>query len=139
MPDETHGLLDTDILILRRGIDPSELPAAMSISAVTLAELSAGPHHTSDARERARRLDVLQRAEAEFDPLPFDAEAARVFGRVSAAALAVGRSSRRRISDLMIASVAISNHLPLFTANPRDFDGLDDLLAVMPVTRPSAP
>ena len=137
MPDAKHGLLDTNILILRRLIDHKELPDVVSISAITLAELSAGPHHTSDPQERARRLDVLQRAEAEFDPLPFDAEAARAFGRVSAAVLAAGRRPRGRIPDLMIASIALASGLPLFTANPSDFDGLGDLLTVVPVTRPA--
>jgi predicted nucleic acid-binding protein len=137
MPDEDHGLLDTNILILRRLIDHKELPEVVSISAITLAELSSGPHYTTDPQERARRLDVLQRAEAEFDPLPFDAEAARAFGRVSAAVLAAGRRPRGRIPDLMIASVAIANGLPLFTTNPNDFDGLDALLTVIPVTRPN--
>jgi predicted nucleic acid-binding protein len=137
MPAEGHGLLDTNILILRRQIDPAELPAFMSISAITLAELSAGPQHSEDARERARRLDVLQRAEAAFDPLPFDAEAARAFGQVAAAVLAAGRKTRGRVSDLMIASVAIANRMPLYTTNPIDFDGLDDLLTVVPVTHPA--
>jgi predicted nucleic acid-binding protein len=136
MTDETHGLLDTNIVILRRRIDYAQLPAVMSISAVTLAELSAGPHHTSDPAERARRLEALQRAEAEFDTLPFDAEAARAFGRVSAAVLAAGRNPRGRAPDLMIASVAMANGLPLYTTNPRDFKGLDDLLSVVAVDRP---
>jgi predicted nucleic acid-binding protein len=138
MPAEDHGLLDTNILILRRQINPAELPEYMSISAVTLAELSAGPQHTTDPRERARRLDVLQRAEAAFDPLPFDAEAARAFSQVTAAVLATGRKTRNRVSDLMIASVAIANRLPLYTTNPIDFDGLDDLLTVVPVTHPAS-
>ncbi|MDR7303011.1 type II toxin-antitoxin system VapC family toxin [Haloactinomyces albus] len=136
MDDEIHGLLDTNILILRRLVDHTELPARMSISSVTLAELSAGPHHTGDPSERARRLDVLQRAEAEFDPLPFDTEAARVYGRVSAAVLEAGRVPRRRVADLMIASVAAANRLPLYTTNPDDFSGLKQLLSVKPVTRP---
>ncbi len=33
--------------------------------------------------ERARRMDVLQRTEAEFDPIPFGAEAARAERRTS--------------------------------------------------------
>ncbi|MGH3678964.1 MAG: type II toxin-antitoxin system VapC family toxin [Natronosporangium sp.] len=136
MPDEVHGLLDTNILILRRRIDHSQLPEVMSISAVTLAELSAGPHHATDPEERARRLDVLQRAESEFDPLPFDAEAARAFGRVSAAVLVAGRKPRARVADLMIASVAIANRLPLYTANPDDFTGLSRLLTVAKVAVP---
>lgn len=139
MAGETHGLLDTNILILRRGIDHAQLPDVMSISAVTLGELSAGPHYTDDPEERARRSDVLQRAEAEFDPLPYDVEAARVFGRVSAAVLAAGRAPRRRVADLMVASVAIANRLPLYTSNPHDFGGLDPLLTLRPVTRPAEP
>lgn len=136
MTSETHGLLDTNILILRRQIDYARLPDTMSISAVTLAELSAGPHHTGDPAERARRLDILQRAESEFDALPFDAEAARAFGRVTAAVLAAGRKPRARTADLMIASVAVANHLPLYTTNPDDFAGLDTLVAVGAVPLP---
>ena len=86
--------------------------------------------------ERARRLDVLQRAEHEFDPIPFDAEAARTYGRVTAAVVSAGRKPRRRIADLMIAATAIAERLPLFTTNPDDFDGLLGLLTVVPVTRP---
>lgn len=148
MTDEVpeFGLLDTNILILRRYIDPAELPTNMAISAITLAELSAGPHEVrnnaeqgeyDEYEERARRLDVLQRAESEFDPIPFDVEAARVYGRVSAAVVAVGRKPRRRLADLMIASTAIASELPLFTTNPSDFVGLERLLTVVPVTRPA--
>ncbi|MEU5595669.1 type II toxin-antitoxin system VapC family toxin [Streptomyces sp. NPDC020298] len=146
MPVEyRQGLLDTNIMILRRWIDPGELPAEVAISAVTLAELSAGPHEVrSNAEqddydehvERARRMDVLQRAENEFDPVPFDAEAARIYGRICAAVISAGRKPRRRVADLMIASIAVAEGLPLFTTNPDDFQGLDDLLAVVPVTRP---
>ncbi|WP_163508742.1 type II toxin-antitoxin system VapC family toxin [Fodinicola acaciae] len=134
MPAERSGLLDTNVLILRRRIDHADLPDTMSISAVTLAELSAGPHHTDDPEERSKRLDVLQRAEAEFDPLPFDTEAARAFGRVVAAVLAAGRRPRGRMTDLMIASVAVAHRLPIYTTNPADFAGLDKLLTVVPVS-----
>jgi predicted nucleic acid-binding protein len=147
MPGEQRqGLLDTNILILRRWIDPDELPDAMAISAVTLAELSAGPHQVrrnteqddyDEDAERARRLDVLQRAENEFDPIPFDAEAARAYGRVCAAVVSTGRKPGRRVADLMIAAVAIAQDLSLYTTNPDDFAGLDGLLAIVPVTRPS--
>jgi predicted nucleic acid-binding protein len=143
-----QGLLDTNILILRKWLNPAELPAEMAISAVTLAELSAGPHEVlrndeqrnyDEHAERARRLDVLQRAENEFDPIPFGVEAARAYGRVSAAVVAAGRKPRRRAVDLMIAATAISEDLPLFTTNPDDFAGLDDLLTVVPVTRSPVP
>ncbi|MGV9311059.1 PIN domain-containing protein [Streptomyces sp. NPDC003691] len=147
MPAEhEQGLLDTNILILRKWVDPEELPAEMAISAITLAELSAGPHYVrsnaeqndyDEHAERARRTDVLQRAENEFDPIPFDAEAARIYGRVCAAVAGAGRTPRRRTADLMIASIAIAEGLPLFTTNPDDFKGLDELLTVVPVTRPT--
>jgi len=140
MPGEhQQGLLDTNIMILRRWIDPGELPAEMAITSITLAELSAGPHQVrggyDEHVERARRMDILQRAENEFDPIPFDAEAARIYGRICAAVVA-GRTPRRRVADLMIASIAVAEELPLFTTNPDDFRGLEDLLAVVPVTRP---
>ncbi|MEU7142087.1 type II toxin-antitoxin system VapC family toxin [Nocardia sp. NPDC046473] len=147
MTDEVpeFGLLDTNILILRRHIDSALLPASMAISAITLAQLSSGPHEVrrndeqgdyDEHEERARRLDVLQRAESEFDPIPFDVEAARVYGRVSAAVVAIGRKPRRRLADLMIAATAVAEDLPLFTTNPDDYRGLDKLLRVVPVARP---
>jgi predicted nucleic acid-binding protein len=98
--------------------------------------LSAGPHHTDDAAERARRISVLQHVEAIFEPLPFDAEAARAFGLVSVAVRAAGRTPRRRVADLMLASTAMANQVPLYTTNPNDFIGLDDLLTVVTVKRP---
>ena len=143
-----QGLLDTNVLILRRWINPDELPDEMAISAITLAELSAGPHQVrpsseqssyDEHAERARRLDVLQRVEHEFDPIPFDAEAARAFGRVAAAMVVAARKPRRRIADLMIAATALAEQLPLFTANPDDFKGLDGLVTIVPVTRPHVP
>jgi predicted nucleic acid-binding protein len=143
-----RGLLDTNIMILRSRIAPEDLPDEMAISAVTLAELSAGPHEVRsdaeqdvyfEATERARRLDVLQRAEHEFDPIPFDADAARAYGRVTAAVIAAGRKPRRRAADLMIAATAIVAELPLYTTNPDDFVGLDHLVTVIPVTRPEVP
>jgi predicted nucleic acid-binding protein len=143
-----QGMLDTNILILRTWIDPAELPDEMAISAITLAELSAGPHEVrrndeqdryDEYAERARRLEILQRVENEFDPVPFDAEAARIFGRVTAAVIAAGRKAQGRVVDLMIASTAIAEGLPLFTTNPDDFAGLDTLTRIIPVTRPSVP
>jgi predicted nucleic acid-binding protein len=143
-----RGLADTNILILRSWIVPEELPDELAISAITLAELSAGPHEVRpeneqdlyfEGPERARRLDILQRAEHEFDPIPFDADAARAYGRVVAGVVAVGRKPRRRATDLMIAATAMAAGLPLYTTDPDDFTGLDRLLAVVPVTRPKVP
>ncbi|MEV4919903.1 type II toxin-antitoxin system VapC family toxin [Streptomyces tirandamycinicus] len=145
MPVEhEQGPLDTNIMILRKWIDADELPAEMA-SAVTLAELSAGPHQVrgtgeqsdyDEHAERARRMDVLQRAENEFDPIPFDVEAARLYGRICAAVVCAGGKPRRRVAELMIAATAAAEQLPLFTTNPDGFKGLDDLVTVVAVTRP---
>ncbi|MDR2974068.1 MAG: type II toxin-antitoxin system VapC family toxin [Propionibacteriaceae bacterium] len=139
--ETTRGVVDTNILILRARIDPSELPQEIAISAVTLAELAAGVHLVRgdtpyDIAERARRVDILQRVEREFDPLPFDAATARFFGRLSAAVLAIGRTPRRRIADLMIAATAASRDLFLYTTNPDDYLGLSDVVTVVPIKRP---
>ncbi len=152
-PQQPHepprqGLLDTNVLILRRWIDPAELPDEMAISAVTLAELSAGPHQVrpnseqdmyDEHEERARRTEALQRTESELDPVPFDAEAARIYGRITAAVVTAGRKPRRRIADLMIAATAIAEALPLYTTNPGDYAGLEKLVRVVPVTPPPLP
>ena len=146
--EHSQGLLDTNILVLRRWIDPEELPDEMAISAITLAELSAGPHQVrrndeqdsyDEHAERARRLDVLQRAENEFDPIPFGAEAARVFGRLVAAVVGAGRKPRSRAPDLMIAATASAEELSLYTTNPADYEGLERLISVVRVTRPVVP
>jgi predicted nucleic acid-binding protein len=106
-------------------------PDEMAISAVTLAELAAGPHATADPQKRARRQDRLQRTEASFDPLPLDAAAARAFGRIYAAAATAGREARgRRAADLLIAVTALSADLPLYTRNPDDFKHLESLLEI---------
>ncbi len=106
----------------------------LAVSAITMAELAAGPHATQDAQERARRQDRLQRAEAAFDPLPFDGEAARAYGRIYAAEIASGRKARgTRALDLLIAATACAANLPVFTRNPEDFRGLKDLVDVIEV------
>ncbi len=117
-------------------MDPDELPIETAISSITLAELTAGPHATNDPVERAVRIGRLQRTEAIYDPLPFDAEAARHYGPVYASVLAANRTPRRRLADLLIACVAVANNLPLYTINPDDFTGLERLVRVVPVTRP---
>jgi len=121
-----RGLLDTSVVIALEELRPDQLPAEMAISALTLAELAAGPHATDDEHERARRQDRLQRVEAILDPLPFDAPAARAYARVFAATKAAQRKARgARAVDLMIAAVALANGLALYTRNARDFDHLD--------------
>jgi hypothetical protein len=126
-----RGLLDTSVVIDLPDIEPALLPLESAISTLTVAELAAGPHATSDRDERARRQQRLQWAEATFDPLPFDLNAARAFGVVFAAVHKVGRKGRRRIVDLMIVSVAAANRLPLYTRNADDFRGLAKLVDVI--------
>lgn len=133
MSDATRGLLDTSVVIDHASVDPVSLPDESAIAAVTLAELAAGPHATDDPEERARRQDRLQWASATWDPLPFDADAARAYGRVFAAVRAKGRTTRSRVADLLIAATALANGLPVYTRNPSDFTGLDHLLRVIEV------
>ena len=127
-----RGLLDTSVVIDIEMLDPSQLPGEVAISALTMAELAAGPHATSDPDERGRRQDRLQRAEAAFDPLPFDTDAARAYGRVFPAVMATGRKAcGARAVDLLIAATAVAAGLPLYTRNGDDFLALDDLVEVV--------
>lgn len=140
--DTNQLLLDTNVVVWRRHLAPGTLRGVASISAVTLAELSAGVHmvrgaEVADIEERAARAAILQQAESEFDPIPFGREAARMFGRLSAAVLAAGRTPRRRNADLMIAATAAVEGMALVTMNPNDFVGLEKLVQVVAVPRPS--
>lgn len=135
MPDRpARGLIDTSVVIDLDRIGAADLPAELAVSAVTMAELTAGPHATTDRGERAKRQDRLQRAEAIFDPLPVDAAVARAYGRVYAAVAARGRKARgRRAFDLLIAATAFAAELPLYTRNPDDFSGSGGLLEIVSV------
>jgi predicted nucleic acid-binding protein len=129
-----RGLVDTSVVIDLDRVYGDALPGEVAIAAVTLAELAAGPHATDDPAERARRQERLQRVEATFDPIPFDAVAARAYGRVYAEVAAAGRKARgRRAVDLLIAATAVAAELPLYTRNPSDFDGLSGVLEVIAV------
>ena len=125
----SRGLVDTSVVVDLGHAVIDDLPEEIAIAAVTLAELAAGPHATADPLERARRQERLQVAEATFDAIPFDAAAARAYGRVYAEVTAAGRKARgRRALDLLIAATALAAGLPLFTRNPSDFDGLGALV-----------
>ena len=138
MADETRGLLDTSVVIALDHLAPKDLPDALAIATITLAELAAGPHATDDPAERARRQQRLQLAEATFDPLPFDAACARAYGLVYAQTLTAGRKARgSRAVDLLVAATALANELPLYTANAADFAVLGPLLEIAAV--PSGP
>lgn len=129
-----RGLIDTSVVIDLEYLDDDALPSELAVSALTFAELAAGPHASDDPAERARRQDRLQRAEVVLDPLPFDAAAARAYGRVYAAVAAAGRRARGpRAVDLLIAATALANDLPLFTRNADDFRHLDGLIDVIAI------
>jgi tRNA(fMet)-specific endonuclease VapC len=126
-----RGILDTStVILLPRLADASALPAEPLITTVTLAELSVGPLVARDEHERAARQAHLQQAEADFDPLPFDAQAARAFGRVAASLRRAGRKPAARAYDAMIAAIAVANDLPLYTCNAADFTGIDELAVI---------
>jgi len=133
-PLHRRGVIDTSVVIDLERVGAADLPSEVAISAVTLAELAAGPHATGDPDERARRQDRLQRTEATFESLPVDGAVARAYGRVYAAVAGAGRRARgRRAFDLLIAATALAADLPLYTRNPGDFQELDCLLEVVPV------
>lgn len=131
MTEGATGLLDTSVVIDFDLLDPNTLPDSTAIAAITLAELAAGPHATTDPEERARRQDRLQWASSTWEPLPFDAEAARAYGRVYAAMRAHGRSGRARLADLLIAATAVAHGLPIYTRNPADYESAKGLVKVV--------
>jgi hypothetical protein len=133
------AVVDTNIMATLKLYERSQFPDTLLITSITLGELSYGPHATDDPVKRAGRIAVLQHVEATFDPLPYDQAAARLFGQISAAVRAAGRQPRKRSLDLMIAATAASNQLPLYTANPDDFKGAEDIVEVVSVTgRPNS-
>lgn len=121
------GILDTNAVINLERLRPEHLPLKPLITTVTLAELSVGPLTAQSKAVAAERQAHLQMAEADFTPLPFDADAARAFGRVAASLRRAGRKTAARTYDAMIAATALANDLPVHTCNPDDFDGIDGL------------
>ena len=138
MSRHRSGLLDTSVILALSRVDPDAMPEMPRICAITLAELAVGPQVARDDAERALRLAQVQQAEADFDPLPFDAPAARAFGLVAADLRGRGRKVAARAYDAMIAAVALANGLPLYTCNARDFEGIRGL-EVVAVPAPDVP
>jgi predicted nucleic acid-binding protein len=134
VPRHQRGVLDTSVIIDLASIPAIALPAEASITALTVAELTAGPLATTNTTERGRRLERLQWVESTFEAIPFDVAAARAYGRIYAAAMAANQKPRgARAVDLLIAATALSRALPLFTRNAADFKGLAELMEVVAV------
>jgi predicted nucleic acid-binding protein len=130
----TSGLLDTSVVIDWH--DPAviaALPDEMAISAISMAELAAGPHLAAEALEAAKRQARLQEVESTLEPIPFDGNAVRSYGLVVAAVVGEGRTPRSRFADLLIAATAHANQLDLYTRNAGDFTGLEQLVRVIDV------
>ncbi len=135
-----RGVLDTStVLLLPRLTSQASLPAEPLITAITLAELSVGPLVAATDEDRANRQAQVQQAEADFDPLPFDASAARALGRVAASLRGAGRKPAARAYDALIAATALSQNLPVYTCNPADFAHIDGLSVVAVPVPESAP
>ncbi len=124
----TRGMLDTSTVVLLGQLsDPTSLPTDSIISAITLAELSVGPHVARTSRERVARQAHLQQAESDFEAIPFGPDAARAFGRVAASLRAIGRKPAARTYDALIAASALAEDVPIYTCNPDDFEGIEGL------------
>ena len=127
MADHSLALLDTSCVIDW----PREAVAdSFAISTLTIAELAYGLHHddpmVSAAREARYRL-VLNI----FEPIPYSARAAHIYGAIAASIRKSGRHPRPRRIDLMIASVAAEHRAVLLTRNPADFAGIGDIVDVV--------
>ena len=134
MNDVRYGILDTCVFIDVDKIEASALPDESYVTTISLAELAAGPHAAQDPNERAQRQDRLQSVETNFEALPFDASAARAYGRVYALELAGGRKPRgARTMDLLIAAIAVAENLTLYTRNHEDFASLTSILNIIVV------
>jgi len=130
----TAGLLDTSVVVdWHNPAIATALPDEIAISAITAAELAAGPLLAATPIEAANRQNRLQEVESLLEPIPFDAAAARSYGLVVAAVVHEGRRPRSRFADLLIAATAHANNLDLYTRNAVDFAGLEDLLRVIAI------
>ncbi len=124
------AVLDTSVIL---GSDVPPLEGDLAVSAATLAELHFGALVARDPGVRAERLRRLALVERLFDPLAIDEEVARSYGRLAAAVASEGRRPRRRVMDILIAATAHAHGARLYTRNPADLQGLDNLLDIVTV------
>jgi hypothetical protein len=124
------AVLDTSVLI---ATDVPPLEGELAISAASLAELHFGVLVAANPGVRAQRLRRLSEFQRRFDPLPVDEAVAASYGELAAAVAGSGRQPRSRVMDLLIAATAHAHHATLYTRNPADLIGLDDLVDIVAV------
>lgn len=130
-----RALIDTSVLADLKKAELRRLPPWLATSALTIAELVRGPDVASHDFEKERRRQHLQHIEASIEALPFDLACAQAYGRVSAAVERIGRKPRgSRVVDLLIAATALAHDLPLYTLNPKDLRGLEQLIQIVDVS-----
>jgi predicted nucleic acid-binding protein len=127
-----RALLDTSVVIDFPADVVASHATTAAVSTITLAELAYGLH-TGDPLIDASREQRYHWILATFDPVPFDARAARVYGALCAQVRASGRDPKPRRFDLLIASAAVSLGVPLITRNQSDFRGIHDALHIIAV------
>ncbi|MCE6999525.1 type II toxin-antitoxin system VapC family toxin [Saccharothrix sp. S26] len=133
MGDHHVGVLDTSTYIDLDFLDHEALPEIFELTTITFAELHHGVAVAMDAAAHDVRTKRLGAAMVDYDPLPFDRRASTRYGSLIRLTIEAGRDPRSRRLDLMIAAIASSNHLPLYTRNPKDFVGLESLVEVVEV------
>ncbi|HEU0090012.1 MAG TPA: PIN domain-containing protein [Pseudonocardiaceae bacterium] len=122
----TRGILDTSVLI---ATDVAPIPGELAISIISVAELQFGVLVAND-QVRAARLSRLSAIQRRFDPLPVDDAVADSYAQLAARVTQLGRQPRVRVRDLLIAATAHAHHATVYTRNPDDLSGLNDLITI---------
>lgn len=127
-------LIDTSVAVRLKETEFPRLVPWLATSTLTIAELVKGPNGAADELDRERRLRHLHRVESAIEILPFDLRCARAYSRISIAVERIGRKARgSRSIDLMIAATALAHRLPLYTLNPKDLHGLENLIEIVDI------
>jgi predicted nucleic acid-binding protein len=113
-------------------LDPDRLPEELAVSALTLAELAAGPHAAADTAERARRQDRC--SARRFSSIHCRSTPSRLVHMDSSMSRPPDAGSPDpRTVDLLIAATALACRLPLYTRRTDDFRFLRGLVDVIEV------